>query len=91
MCVSIYQNPPHHHPPTTTNTHIQTNRLWTHGFDFYAPGEAVLYHLWSRAHRPNFRHGPQKKQDRARAEGEERAARRRVRRLLGGWAWSGEG
>ena len=23
-------------------------RLWTHGFDFYAPSEAVVYHLWSR-------------------------------------------
>ncbi|CAM9507295.1 unnamed protein product [Chrysoparadoxa australica] len=30
-------------------------RLYTHGFTFYAPPETVLYHLWSRAHRPNFR------------------------------------
>ena len=29
-------------------------RLWTHGFDLFAPPEAVLYHLWSRAHRPVF-------------------------------------
>jgi hypothetical protein len=28
------------------------NRYFTHGYDFYAPGEAVLYHLYSRAHRP---------------------------------------
>ena len=27
-------------------------RMHSHGYDFYAPPEAVLYHLWSRAHRP---------------------------------------
>ena len=29
-------------------------RLWTHGFDCYAPPQAVVYHLWTRDHRPNF-------------------------------------
>ncbi|CAK4977950.1 unnamed protein product [Aphanomyces euteiches] len=29
-------------------------RLWTHGYDFFAPPEAVVYHLWSRSHRPVF-------------------------------------
>jgi len=27
-------------------------RLFTHGYDLYAPVETVCYHLWSRAHRP---------------------------------------
>ena len=27
-------------------------RLYTHGYDLYAPTESVVYHLWSRAHRP---------------------------------------
>ena len=27
------------------------NRFYSHGYDFYAPGEAVVYHLYSRKHR----------------------------------------
>ncbi len=27
-------------------------RLFTHGYDLYAPEESVCYHLWSRSHRP---------------------------------------
>jgi [Skp1-protein]-hydroxyproline N-acetylglucosaminyltransferase len=27
-------------------------RLFTHGYDLYAPPETVCYHLWSRSHRP---------------------------------------
>ncbi|CAB9522124.1 Glycosyltransferase (GlcNAc) [Seminavis robusta] len=27
-------------------------RLYTHGYDLYAPVQSVCYHLWSRAHRP---------------------------------------
>jgi len=27
-------------------------RLFTHGYNLYAPKETVCYHLWSRAHRP---------------------------------------
>lgn len=27
-------------------------RLYTHGYDLYAPPETVCYHLWSRSHRP---------------------------------------
>ncbi len=30
-------------------------RLFTWGWDFFAPSESVLYHLWSRAGRCNFR------------------------------------
>jgi len=29
-------------------------RLFTHGYDFFAPVEAVVYHLWNRGHRPPF-------------------------------------
>lgn len=29
-------------------------RLWTSGWDFFAPGEAVVYHLWTRAYRRVF-------------------------------------
>ncbi|ETW10480.1 hypothetical protein, variant [Aphanomyces invadans] len=34
---------------------VMAARLWTHGYDFFAPTEAVVYHLWSRSHRPTFR------------------------------------
>jgi len=30
-------------------------RLWTSGYDFFAPPETVVFHLWKRDHRPNFR------------------------------------
>jgi Glycosyltransferase (GlcNAc) len=30
-------------------------RLWTHGYDFFAPSETVIFHLWSRSYRPSFR------------------------------------
>jgi len=30
-------------------------RLWTHGYDFYAPGRSIIYHLWDRSYRPTFR------------------------------------
>lgn len=30
-------------------------RLWTSGWDFFAPSKVIGYHLWSREHRPNFR------------------------------------
>jgi hypothetical protein len=29
-------------------------RLFTHGYSFFAPPEAVVYHLWTRTHRPTF-------------------------------------
>ncbi|OQR94205.1 hypothetical protein ACHHYP_01617 [Achlya hypogyna] len=50
-------------------------RLFTNGFDFFAPSEAVVYHLWSRGHRPSFReHAPP----------QEPAATDYVRRLVRG-------
>ena len=30
-------------------------RLYTRGFDFFAPPCSVFYHLWDRGHRPSFR------------------------------------
>ncbi|KAL3931712.1 MAG: hypothetical protein SGBAC_011182 [Bacillariaceae sp.] len=33
-------------------------RLYTHGYDLYAPPLSVLYHLWSRAHRPTLQSSP---------------------------------
>jgi len=29
-------------------------RLWTHGWDFFVPTEAVVYHLWTRSYRRTF-------------------------------------
>ncbi len=29
-------------------------RFFTHGYRFYAPSTSVLYHLYSRQHRPTF-------------------------------------
>lgn len=34
---------------------MQAVRLWTHGWDFFAPTENVIWHLWTREHRPSFR------------------------------------
>ena len=31
-----------------------TLRMWTSGFDFFAPLENVAYHLWSRNYRPTL-------------------------------------
>lgn len=33
---------------------ILFQRLFTHGYSFFAPGEAVLFHLYSRSHRPTI-------------------------------------
>ncbi len=33
---------------------LMNTRLWTSGWDFFAPTEQVVYHLWSRNHRPVF-------------------------------------
>lgn len=34
---------------------IMAVRLFTHGWDVYAPPEALVFHQWSREHRPFFR------------------------------------
>lgn len=53
-------------------------RLWTWGWDFFAPPETVLYHLWSRDHRPSFRELKTEK-----SEDEQMKSMMRVRKLLG--------
>jgi hypothetical protein len=51
-------------------------RLWTSGWDFYAPGCVLFYHLWSRDHRPSFREN----QDRDACQ---RRSQQRVHYILG--------
>lgn len=29
-------------------------RLWTSGWDFFTPGESIIYHLWTRSYRRVF-------------------------------------
>lgn len=31
---------------------FRSRRIFTHGYDIFSPSESVVYHLWSRAHRP---------------------------------------
>eukprot|EP00743_Colponemidia_sp_Colp-15_P002204 GILK01002390.1.p1 GENE.GILK01002390.1~~GILK01002390.1.p1 ORF type:complete len:261 (+),score=43.21 GILK01002390.1:483-1265(+) len=50
-------------------------RLYTNGWDFFAPRENICYHLWSRAYRPTFR----QLRD---VNGLERVSQRRARTLL---------
>jgi len=56
-------------------------RLWTNGWDFFVPPEAVVYHLWTRSYRRTF-------QEVQPPEREERAnkSRAQVRALLSGEA-----
>jgi hypothetical protein len=49
-------------PPYIHTSKLTTNqqemgmaaRLYTHGYDLYAPSKTVIFHLWSRRHRPSF-------------------------------------
>eukprot|EP01119_Soliformovum_irregulare_P002400 TRINITY_DN12658_c0_g1_i1.p1 TRINITY_DN12658_c0_g1~~TRINITY_DN12658_c0_g1_i1.p1 ORF type:complete len:350 (+),score=63.14 TRINITY_DN12658_c0_g1_i1:195-1244(+) len=52
-------------------------RLWTHGWDFFSPGENIIFHLWTRSYRSTFRQVeiPNKKELEA-------ESLRRVQRLL---------
>ena len=62
-------------------------RLHTHGYDLFCPAEAVLYHLYSRQHRPTFQElqQPQPSQDGARSDvaALKRRSMRVVQHLLG--------
>jgi hypothetical protein len=59
-------------------------RLFTHGYDFFSPPEAVVYHLWSRGHRPSYLSDAAAAASDRDAVAEQRAAsERRVRALLG--------
>ncbi|CAK9075860.1 unnamed protein product [Durusdinium trenchii] len=54
-------------------------RLWTAGWDFYAPTQVIGFHLWTRTHRPHFReHHSEERQSR------QRASMDRVRQQLQG-------
>ncbi|RLN97846.1 hypothetical protein BBJ28_00018535 [Nothophytophthora sp. Chile5] len=52
-------------------------RLWTSGWDFFAPTEATVYHLWARDHRPVFQELEDQQTEQLRA-----ASARYVKRLL---------
>ncbi|RLN58603.1 hypothetical protein BBJ28_00009104 [Nothophytophthora sp. Chile5] len=52
-------------------------RLWTSGWDFFAPTEATVYHLWARDHRPVFQELEDQQTEQSRA-----ASVRYVERLL---------
>ncbi|DBA04050.1 TPA: hypothetical protein N0F65_009397 [Lagenidium giganteum] len=54
-------------------------RLWTNGWDFFAPSEMIIFHLWSREHRPVFQ---ELESEQSRLEKEE--ASRSVIRLISG-------
>ncbi|GLD93938.1 hypothetical protein PINS_up002543 [Pythium insidiosum] len=49
-------------------------RLWTHGWDFFAPREMPIYHLWSRAYRPVFQELETKERRQTREESLRRVA-----------------
>jgi len=51
-------------------------RLWTHGWDFYAPGLNIVYHLWTRSYRHNFRENKD-------VGSKEESSRKRVKYVLG--------
>jgi hypothetical protein len=58
-------------------------RYYTHGCDFWAPPEAVAYHLWSRDHRPTFSGAASRRQADVAAR-QRLASTARVRRMLCG-------
>eukprot|EP00980_Cylindrotheca_fusiformis_P002711 scaffold627_cov125-Cylindrotheca_fusiformis.AAC.28 len=60
-------------------------RLYTSGYDLYAPPETVVFHLWSRAHRPTLQSSSIKPASSPEAIEEKREASRRVvqQQLLG--------
>ena len=56
-------------------------RLWTSGWDFFAPTQTVLYHLWKRSHRPSFRETCKEHNKRTKRL-DERNSREKVLKLL---------
>jgi hypothetical protein len=54
-------------------------RMFTHGYDFWAPQEAVAFHLWSRHHRRTFQEQRPVGVD---VEAQRRSSHARVRALL---------
>ena len=57
-------------------------RLYTHGYDLYAPPETVVYHLWSRSHRPTPIQQSISQETRHRQEIQRNAARQLVLQQL---------
>lgn len=51
-------------------------RLWTHGYDFFAPPRAILYHKWSRRGRPDFAKDADRLHPKLRAHRRARSIRR---------------
>eukprot|EP00981_Chlorochromonas_danica_P010242 scaffold3058_cov165-Ochromonas_danica.AAC.33 len=60
---------------------LMAARLFTAGYDFFAPGEAVLYHLYSRDHRPVF--STARLSDHDNRQSQRQASQEVVRILLG--------
>ena len=56
-------------------------RLWTSGWDFFAPTQTVLFHLWKRSHRPSFRETCKEHNKRTKRL-DERNSREKVLKLL---------
>ncbi|CAK0852478.1 unnamed protein product [Prorocentrum cordatum] len=50
-------------------------RLWTSGWDFFAPTRVLGYHLWTRSHRPVFREHAGEERRRREASSQARARR----------------
>ena len=40
-----------------TYTKPNNARMWTSGYDIFAPSEPVVFHLWTRDYRPSFSTG----------------------------------
>lgn len=57
-------------------------RFYTHGYDMYAPTESVVYHLWSRAHRPPPTALKLSKEEEAKRDQQKAASRDKVNRQL---------
>lgn len=51
-------------------------RLWTHGYDFFAPPRAILYHKWSRKGRHDFTKDADRLHPKLRADLRARSIRR---------------
>jgi [Skp1-protein]-hydroxyproline N-acetylglucosaminyltransferase len=56
-------------------------RLWTSGWDFFAPTQTVVFHLWKRSHRPSFRETRTKHNNHMKSL-DEKNSRERVLKLL---------
>eukprot|EP00026_Physarum_polycephalum_P004577 Phypoly_transcript_04599.p1 GENE.Phypoly_transcript_04599~~Phypoly_transcript_04599.p1 ORF type:complete len:339 (+),score=34.76 Phypoly_transcript_04599:1063-2079(+) len=50
-------------------------RLWTHGWDFYCPGESIIYHLWTRSYRKTFRETTNPERDALEQKSKERVCK----------------